>query len=157
MELLVQKKMSDVPVYGIFGITWGWTDFAALDRIERPGAFDQRLLVTCSGGYRFSERWEGSMRFRYASGRPYTPFNPDGTQAVGLLNSGRLKAFHALDLRVERRWNFETWDLIVYVDIQNVYNNRYSSAFRWNAREQRVEESRTNIGIIPSIGVSAEF
>lgn len=157
MELLVQKKLSDIPIYGIFGLTWGWTDFTALDGIERPGAFDQRLLLTLSGGYRFDERWEGSMRFRYASGRPYTPFNGDGTQTVASLYGGRLDAFHALDLRVDRRWNFEAWNLIVYLDIQNVYNNKYSSAFRWNAREQRVEENRANIGILPSLGVSAEF
>jgi hypothetical protein len=155
--LLLQKKPDDVPLYGILSVTWSRTRFAALDGIDRPGAFDQRLVISTSGGYRFNEQWEASMRFRYASGRPLTPFNPDGTQAISALYSERLKAFHALDLRGDRRWNFERWNLVVYLDIQNVYNNRYVSALRWNAREQRVEGNQANIGIIPSIGVSAEF
>jgi outer membrane receptor for ferrienterochelin and colicin len=157
LEFLLQKKLGELPLYGILSVSWSRTRFTALDGVERPGAFDQRLVISSSGGYKFDERWEASMRFRYASGRPLTPFNPDGTQDVNALYSERLKAFHALDLRVDRRWNFERWNLIVYLDIQNVYNNRYVSALRWNAREQRVEGNQANIGIIPSIGVSAEF
>ncbi len=97
------------------------------------------------------------MRFRFATGRPYTPFNADGTQDVGRLYGSRLNDFHALDLRVDRYWNFEKWNLIVYVDVQNVYNNKSTGAVYWNARDRQVEPLENNIGILPSIGVSAEF
>jgi len=62
-----------------------------------------------------------------------------------------------MDIRVDRRWNFAAWDLIAYLDIQNVYNNKYSGGVRWNAREQRVETNENAIGLLPSIGISAEF
>lgn len=157
IEFLVQKKLSSIPVYGIASLSLGRARFTALDGIERPGAFEQQVLFNLSGGYRFDEQWEGSMKFRYASGAPYTPFHADGTQDVEHYNSERLESTHSLDVRVDRRWNFQTWNLIVYVDIQNVYNKKFAGAVRWNTREQRVETNEDAIGILPSIGVSAEF
>jgi hypothetical protein len=157
VELLLQKKMSDFPLYGLVSITLMKTTFSALDGIERPGAFDQRAIINLSGGYRFDERWEASMKFRFASGQPYTPFNAQGAQDVSSYNSHRLKSAHSLDLRVDRRWNFTAWNLIAYVDVQNVYNNTFSGTVRWNAREQKTEFDESAIDILPSIGISAEF
>ena len=97
------------------------------------------------------------MKFRFASGQPYTPFKANGTQDVAAYNSLRLKNAHSLDLRVDRRWNFAAWNLITYIDIQNVYNNKFSGEVRWNAREQQAEFDESAIGILPSIGISAEF
>jgi hypothetical protein len=157
VEFLLQKKLSGTPVYGIIGVTVGRTVFTALDGVERPGAFDQRVIFNLSGGYRFDERWEASAKFRLATGAPYTPFNADGTQDVDRYNSGRLKTAHSLDLRVDRRWNFSQWNLVVYLDVQNVYNKKFTGSARWNARERRVETDDDAIGVLPSIGVSAEF
>ncbi len=157
VELLIQKKSSEMPLYGILSLTYSRTNFTALDGIERPGAYDQRVLVNLSGGYRFDERWEASMKFRFSSGQPYTPFNNNGTQDASAYNTLRTKSAHSLDLRVDRRWNFMSWNLITYLDIQNIYNNKFSAGVRWNAREQRAEFDDSAIGILPSIGVSAEF
>ena len=157
VELLLQKKMSEVPLYVVLSITGMRTLFTPTDGVERPGAFDQRAIVNLSGGYRFDERWEASMKFRFASGQPYTPFKANGTQDVASYNSLRLKNAHSLDVRVDRRWNFTAWNLIAYIDIQNVYNNKFSGGVRWNAREQKAEFDESAIGILPSIGISAEF
>ncbi len=157
LELLLQKKLSDVPLYGLVSVTLAKTLFTALDGIERPGSFDQRAIVNIAGGYKFNERWEASSKFRFSSGRPYTPFNTNGTQNIADYNSQRTRSAHSLDVRVDRRWNFAAWNLIAYVDIQNVYNNKLSGGVRWNAREQQVEFDESSIGILPSIGVSAEF
>ncbi|MGA9115628.1 MAG: TonB-dependent receptor [Bacteroidota bacterium] len=157
LELLLQKKYSEIPVYGLLSVTWGRSLFAALDGVERPGAFDQEWIANLSGGYKPDERWEYSMRFRFATGRPFTPFGSDGTQDPAAYNSGRLGSAYALDLRVDRRWNFARWGLIVYLDVQNVTNNRMTGRVRWNAREGKVETDESAIGILPSIGVSAEF
>ena len=105
----------------------------------------------------FDEHWSGSMKFRFATGRPYTPFTAQGTQDVAAYNSGKVDPIHGLDVRVERRWNFAAWNLIAYVDIQNIYNYKNTGSVRWNAREQKVEINNSSIGILPSIGVSAEF
>jgi len=131
--------------------------FTALDGIERPGLFDQRVLASFSGGYKFDEAWEASSRIRFATGRPYTPYNSDGTQDISRYNSERFPSEAYVDVRVDRRWNFASWDLIVYLDIQNVTNNKSSGTIRWNAREQTVEFNESSIGILPSLGISAEF
>jgi hypothetical protein len=36
--------------------------------------------MNLSGGYKFDQFWEASLKFRYATGRPYTPYEPDGSQ-----------------------------------------------------------------------------
>jgi hypothetical protein len=156
VELLVQKKLSEIPLYGLVSITWANSRFTALDGVERPGSFDQRFILNFSGGYRFDERWEASLKYRFATGMPYTPFNSDGTQNVAAYNSARMADGGILDLRVDRRWNFARWNLIVYVDLQNVLNNKNSGSVRWNARDRKIE-SEDAIGILPSLGVSGEF
>jgi hypothetical protein len=157
IEFLLQKKMSQIPLYGLASVTLSDSRFTGIDGIERHGLFDQRFILNLSGGYRINEKWEVSAKFRYASGHPYTPFAPDGSQQVAQYNSDRTGALHSLDLRVERRWNLEAWTLTAYIDIQNVYNNKHSGSVRWNAREQRVEMDESAIGLLPSIGVSAEL
>jgi hypothetical protein len=157
VEFTLQKKLSEIPLYALVSLTISKTIFRALDGVEHPGSYDQELIFNISGGYHFDEKWECSAKFRYASGQPYTPFNPDGTQNVSAYNSARVKSAHSLDVRVDRRWNFSSWNLIAYVDIQNIYNNRFSGGVRWNAREKKVETNENAIGILPSIGVSAEF
>ncbi|MBK7257571.1 MAG: TonB-dependent receptor [Ignavibacteriae bacterium] len=157
IELLVQKKLSDSPVYGLASLTLARSRFTALDGVERSGTFEQDVIVNLSGGYMFDENWSGSMKFRFATGRPYTPFTSTGTQNVAEYNARNVDPLHSLDVRVERRWNFDAWNLIAYIDIQNIYNYKNTGSVRWNAREQKVEINNSSIGILPSIGVSAEF
>ncbi|AFH48044.1 TonB-dependent receptor plug [Ignavibacterium album JCM 16511] len=156
VELSVQKKLSNTPYYGILSLTYSKTDFTSLDGIERDGTYDQNWIFNISGGYKIDKYWEVSTKFRFASGRPYTPFQFDGSQLVYDYNSRRLKSAHSLDIRVDKRWFFSGWTLITYVDIQNIYNRKNPGGIRWDRREQRVDETSA-IGILPSIGISAEF
>ncbi len=156
VELSIQKKLSQTPYYGILSLTYSESEFTALDGIKRPGGYDQNWIFNVSGGYKIDKHWEISSKFRFASGKPYTPFNSDGTQNVADYNTRRLKSLHSLDLRVDKRWFFTAWTLITYIDIQNVYNKNNLSGIRWDQREQRVDES-SSIGILPSVGISAEF
>ncbi len=156
VELSIQKKLSQTPYYGILSLTYSEAEFTALDGIKRPGSYDQNWIFNISGGYKIDKHWEVSSKFRFASGKPYTPFNSDGTQNISDYNTRRLKSLHSLDLRVDKRWFFTGWTLITYIDIQNIYNRNNLSGIRWDPREQRVDES-SSIGILPSIGISAEF
>jgi hypothetical protein len=156
VELFIQKKLSEVPCYGTVSISCNVSRFRPLDGIYRPSSFDQRWIINAGGGYILDQRLEFSARFRYATGRPYTPFNPDGTQEAELYNSSRIAPNHSFDLRVDRRWTFERWSLITYVDVQNVYNRKPIDVPRFNPRTGELERVGS-IGILPSIGVSAEF
>ncbi len=156
IELFLQKKSSEIPHYGLVSVSYSRSEFKGLDGVFRPGSFDQRWIVNVGGGYIFSEKWEFSGKFRLATGRPYTPFNADGTQVASRYNTLRIPANHSLDIRVERKWMFEAWNLIVYLDVTNIYNRKPIDVPRYN--EQTGEtESAGAIGIIPSIGIGAEF
>ena len=155
-ELSVQKKLTDTPYYGIVSLTYSIADFTALDDVERIGSYDQTWIFNVSGGYKFNEEWEASLKFRYSTGKPYTPYNSDGTQNVDDINTLRLPVNNSLDLRVDKRWFFSTWTLITYVDIQNVYNRKNIVGVSWDQRTQEPEFNET-IGVLPSIGVSVMF
>jgi hypothetical protein len=156
VELSVQKKFSNEPYYGIASLTYNQSKYAAIDGIERTGSYDQTWIFNISGGYKFNDYWEASMKFRYSTAKPYTPFNPDGTQNIADYNTLRTSPNNSLDVRVDKRWFFESWTLITYIDLQNIYNNKNTSGVRWNARERKAENS-SSIGLLPSIGISAEF
>lgn len=157
VELLVQKRLSDIPLYGILSLSYNNTEYTALDGVSRPGTYDQRFILNLSGGWQIDEHWEASAKFRYGTGTPYTPFLATGRPDYANFNGNRLPDFHSLDLRVDRRWNFSGWNLITYIDIQNVYNRKNVQAYRWDPRNARAEASGGAIGLLPSIGVSAEF
>lgn len=156
VEISVQKKLSDSPYYGIASITYSKAGYEALDKIERTGTYDQTWIISLSGGYKFSSEWEGSIKFRYSTGRPYTLYNADGTQNVLNYNKVRFPDNHSLDIRLDKLWFFSGWSLITYIDIQNIYNRKNINSVRWDIRTQSPELNES-IGILPSIGISAVF
>jgi len=156
VEVSLQKKSSDIPHYGLFSLTYSESRFKALDGIERRGSYEQNWIINLSAGYIFNNKWEGSLKFRFATGKPYTPYNSDGTQDVDKYNSSRVVANHSLDLRVDRKWDFGGYNLIAYLDVQNIYNRKNTSFVRWDKRERKVDMT-SSIGILPSIGVSLEM
>ncbi|MDH3267575.1 MAG: TonB-dependent receptor [Ignavibacteria bacterium] len=155
-EVSLQKKLSETPYYGILSLTYSEANFTALDKVERIGSYDQTWIFNISGGYKIDEEWEVATKFRYSTGKPYTPYSTDGTQSVEQINSIRFPVNHSLDVRVDKRWFFSGWTLITYVDIQNIYNRKNITGIRWDPRTQAPEFNET-IGILPSIGISAMF
>ncbi len=160
-EIFVQKKLDEIPLYGLISISVNETRFKALDGIERAGSFDSRYVGNIAVGYRFNEEWEISSKFRIASGLPTTPFITTGDKIGSLdfsrFNEGdRLPTFHALDIRIDKRWNFTGLQLVTYIDIQNIYARKNISAIRWDRRTNKAEFNES-IGILPSIGINIEF
>jgi len=164
-EILAQKKLSEIPCYGQISLTVGKSGYRALNGKWYPSQYDQRAILSLSGGYVLDPRWQFAVRFRLISGAPYTPVydprtntvNPGETQNLPEeYLTQRLGLTHQLDFRVDRRWNFTGWALITFVDVQNVYNFKTPQAPSWNFADQKVE-NRDSIGILPSIGISAEF
>jgi len=156
IELLIQKKLSEISCYGTVSISYSESKFKSLDGILRPSSFDQSWILNVGGGYIFDEKWEISTKFRFATGRPYTPYTSGGIQSAEFYNTLRTDANHSLDVRVDRRWSFATWTLDTYIDIQNIYNRKPIDVPRYNQRTGQLEQNGS-IGILPSLGVSAEF
>jgi len=156
-ELFIQKKLSDIPLYGLLSLTYSQSEFTSLDGLTRPSSYDSRFILNLSAGYRIGSTWEISSKFRYATGTPTTPFLEDGKLNFERYNEGeRLADFNSLDLRIDKRWNFSWGMLITYLDIQNLYGNKNISGVRWDKRKAK-PVFQESLGVLPSIGISAEF
>ncbi|MBN2411661.1 TonB-dependent receptor [candidate division KSB1 bacterium] len=156
LELLIQKKLSVLPLYGTVSLSYNKAEFKALDGIKRPGSFDQRWIMNIGGGYVFNNEWEFSMRYRYVTGRPYTPYNEDLSKSFTLYNSKRVSTNFYLDLRLDKRWFCKNLTFITYFDIQNIFNRKIYTVPRYNDFDGKFEDVN-GIGILPSIGFSVEF
>ncbi|GAB4376942.1 MAG: TonB-dependent receptor [Calditrichia bacterium] len=164
-ELYLQKKSSELPIYGQVSISYGRSEFVPLNGKTYPGPFDQRWIFNLTSGYIPGPKWQFGMRFRYFSGIPFTPvYHPSQNPLKpGFIQnlpeeylSARLAAGHHLDVRVDRFFNFRSWTLILYLDVQNVYNYQIPIKPTYNFWEDKIIKSNA-IGILPSIGVSANF
>jgi hypothetical protein len=160
-EVFLQKRLSSIPVYGLVSVAVARAEFRSFDGVTRPGSYDGRVIGNLLAGWRISSAWEVSGKFRVATGLPTTPYVESGLDAGRLdftrYNAGpRLPTFHALDLRIDRRWSFRGWQLDVYIDVQNVYGRTNVSQYQWNPRIGAAEPNES-LGVLPSIGVNIEF
>ncbi|HEX2867500.1 MAG TPA: TonB-dependent receptor [Ignavibacteriales bacterium] len=156
IEFSIQKKFSESPFWGALNLTYSKATFEGVDQVERAGSYDQNWIMHLAVGYVFDEKWEIDFKFRYASGIPYTPFDNNGKQLPSLFNSARLEEQHSLDMRLDRRWNFGSWKLRTYLDVQNLYNHKVRTMIRWERSENRIANDPI-LGIVPSIGISLEI
>lgn len=134
-ELLFQQRLTR-NFYGILAYTYYHSRFSGADPKQMlPSAWDNRHLLSFTGGYRFKKNWEVGLRFRYLGGAPYTPYDitrsldnyPFTYEPVfdyARVNSQRLRGFHAADLRIDKKFNFRRWTFDLYLDIQNAYNSQ---------------------------------
>jgi hypothetical protein len=100
-----------------------------------PASWDNQYVFIVTGSYNFKRNWTAGAKFRYAGGLPYTPYDLETSSIVSAwdtqgqafldldqVNSLRLSAFNQLDIRVDKRYFFDKWSLMLYLDIQNLYN-----------------------------------
>lgn len=169
VEFFIQKKLTaELPIYGLLSLSFNRTEFTANDSTVRSGAFDTPIIGTIAVGWRPADVWEFSGKFRLSQGLPTTPYIttqqradetgfPVGSLDFAYYNQGdRLPFFYALDLRVDKRWFFSTWQLITYIDVQNVTGRQNVSGLQYNTQTGIVEQ-QTSIGVLPSIGINVEF
>ena len=162
IEGLVQKKLAR-DVYGLVSYGYTASRYRDLTGVQRNRTFDSRHVAAIVLGYRPSDRLEYSGRWQYASGRPYTPFDPvlSSEAGVGIIrrdrvNADRFPAYHRLDLRLDHRMQFGTFNVISFVSVLNVYNRDNPFQYYWDADDERAR--RVNQwGFIPVGGFELEF
>jgi hypothetical protein len=128
-----------------------------------PTAFDQTHNLILVGSYRLGA-WELGTRFRLVSGIPETPIvgsiydsDFDNYRPVqGGTNSTRRQLFHQLDLRFERTWVRDTWQIGVFLDVQNIYNAQNPEGTIYDYRYRQAAPIR-GLPILPTIGVRGRF
>jgi hypothetical protein len=156
-EVFLQKRLSEIPIYGLISASYNRTRFTGLDGRQSVGAFDSPLVFNGLIGWRPNARWEFSMRARSAAGLPTTPFTGTGALDFTRYNEGqRLPTFFALDVRIDRRFVFRRSQLVTYLDVQNATGRQNVTQIAWNART-RMPMNNAGIGVLPSIGINWEF
>ncbi len=131
-EVLLQKK-SYSGLYGILSYTFVRSEFKDLNNEYIPSSWDNRNLLTATGGKKFNKNWELGAKFRLVGGQPYTPYdyeasadianynvNNSGILDYSELNTLRFDLFHQLDVRVDKTWYWKHFSLNLYLDIQNI-------------------------------------
>lgn len=121
----------------IFSYTFVRSEFKDLYSVWIPSSWDNRHLFNVTATKKFNRNWDLGFKWRFVGGAPYTPYDFEksslkaawdlqgqGYPDYSRFNSERLRAFHQLDLRIDKQYFFSRWSLMLYVDVQNVYNHK---------------------------------
>lgn len=133
VEFMYQQKLLK-GFYGILSYTFVKSEFEDKNGNYVPSSWDSRHIVSLTFGKQFKKGWVVGLRWLFSDGLPYTPYdiatsstqvvwdiNRQGVPDYDQLNTERLKPFHQLDIRVDKKFYFNNWGLNIYLDIQNVY------------------------------------
>jgi len=176
VEFLYQQKITK-RFYGILAVTLYESEFTGFDQdVYRPSSWDNRTLITFTGGYKFGNNWELSARSRFLGSTPYAPVDIEATNAsypIIIKDYNRqgeveLDAFNQTDIRLDKKWNFKKVTLDVFLELQNVLGQDFPSEPQYGlARDangiplvpqQIVEiESVDNGQLLPNIGLVLDF
>ena len=176
IEFLYQQKLSK-NFYGILAYTLYWSEFTGLDQEEYiPSVWDNRNLLTFTGGYKLPNNWEAGLRFRFLGRAPFVPVDeaattdsyPIITYDYDRLGEERLNAYNATDIRIDKKWNFKNWTLDIFLEVTNVFGSDLPSDPTYTLERDAenniimprnlVEVPDTdNSAILPTIGVVVDF
>ena len=140
VEILAQKRTVN-DYYGIASYTFGYSKFSNATGDLLPSSWDSRHILSLTGGKYLKRNWNIGARFRMQSGFPQTPYDINRSELVNnwkitngpisdytQLNTLRGNLVHQLDVRVEKKWIFNKWQLTFYVDVVNAYGSNNPSA-----------------------------
>lgn len=185
LEFLFQRKLYR-GLYGIAALTWVRSEFTDKHSAYVPSSWDNRFIVSLTGGKKFSKNWELGARFSLMGGPPYTPYDVNqsarkdvwdirgsGVPDYNRLNVERNPVTYRLDLRVDKKYYFEKWSLNFYLDIENATAasfelNPYLDTVKDDAGQSVTDPSdasryllttipNTAGTLLPTVGIVVEF
>jgi len=135
---------------------------------EYLSPFDQTHIATALGQWTLPWNMTLGFRLQYVSGNPITPFERGDarydadadqyrvTPGTVSRNSDRLPAVQRLDLRLDKRWSWQSWALTAYLEVINTTNNRPVEAYGYDYRYRTRTEMR-GLPILPVLGFKGEI
>jgi len=165
VELSLQKKFTD----GFVGsASYSYSVSKRRDNSTQAlydFEFDRPHIMNLIAGMEVGKGWQIGAKFQYASGNPYTPVvgavMKNGVYYVvdGGYNSARYPAYHKLDVRIDKKFHFNSWTLMAYVDLWNVYNRQNILSYSYKVDSDGIITTtpRYDFGVLPIIGLSAQF
>jgi len=118
----------------------------------------------------FSDDMELSIRFRYSSGKPYTPriFNPYEQRRIGQIawskgvwtdggeiNSARHNDYQRFDIQWLSRWHNNGYNIVLFLEVENVYNHKNVAGYQFNS--DGTKDIVYQYGFFPVGGINVEF
>jgi len=133
-EVLTQNRFGN-NITLVASYTFSVSEFKDKSGSMIPSSWDNRHVFSLIITKQFKKNWSAGLKWRFAGGLPYTPYDLE-TSAIrsawdiagrpyfdyARLNGERFGAFHQLDIRIYKGWNFKRSSLKLYIDIQNLYN-----------------------------------
>lgn len=137
-EVLAREK--DLAGFNIIlSYTFVRSEFKDTKNQYVPSAWDNRHILNITVLKKLKRNWDIGAKWRFVGGPPYTPYDLvkssirpawDVQNApyldYGRFNTLRYGNFHQLDMRVDKKYFFDKWSLILYVDVQNLYNFKFT-------------------------------
>ncbi|MCL4540561.1 MAG: TonB-dependent receptor [Bacteroidetes bacterium] len=196
LDLLVQQKLVK-DIYGTLAFSRMETRYydprIGMEGKTFPSDYDFPYVVTAIFGKRFaglrstlnempfylkypsyilpfSDDMEISFRYRYATGKPYTPqvfvtseqhregaskWSSGWWAATDNINSARYPDYQRFDLAFSSRFNFEAWNLVMFLSVQNVLNRKNVAFYQYNS--DGTVETVYQFAILPVVGMEVEF
>jgi len=162
VEVFLQKKFGD-RLNTVVSASLFKARYRDFNGVWRDRIYDNRALLTLIGSYRPDDNWEFNIRWSYAGGIPYTPFDVEKSMAVnfGILDrtkyfSERYPDYHSLFIRVDRRFSFKGSVLSVYLSLINAYNRKNIARYYWD-RTNRAVSVVDQVRRIPVFGIELTF
>ena len=150
---------------------FGWLSytFSRSDRRDGEGLtrrlfdFDQTHNLIAVASWRLGA-WEIGGKWQYSTGQPQTPvvgslYLSDVNAYVpvyGTVNSTRMETAHQLDVRIDRKWTFRSWNLSAYLDVTNVYAHARVLGYSYNFDFTQKEPIK-DLPFVPALGVRGSF
>jgi len=162
VEFMIQKKLA-LNLYGLVSGSYFKTRYKGFDGRWRNRVYDNQYIFSVEGGYRFNRNWEFGLKWHLAGGAPFTPFDNELSAAVNYgiyditkINGARNPAYHTLNLRIDRRFFYNSSTLTIYFSVWNVYNQKNLAFYFWNSLENRLDREN-QWGVLPVLGIEYEF
>jgi hypothetical protein len=130
--------------------------------------FDQRHSFTLTNSFHLGPAWSIGSVYTFHSGAPYTfqswvrdPATHSWVLTERVPYGARLPAYHRIDLRIVRRFQFDGWRLSVYAEGLNLTNHDNVLWYTWGGDRTGgsgpVRITRTGLPAVPSLGIEIEF
>jgi hypothetical protein len=162
IELMIQKKLSD-SFYGIVSASYFRSRYRDFNDIWRDRVYDNKFIFCFIGGYKPTVDWEFSIRWNYAGGIPYTPFNLEKSAEarIGIIddkkiNNDHYPDYHSLNIRIDKKFFFSSQNIDIYLSIWNTYNWKNITEYVWNV-EKNKQDTIYQWGLLPIFGIEWEL
>jgi hypothetical protein len=128
-EFYMQKKLTK-KTFAVLSYTFVRSRFSGTNGQLIVSAWDYRHMFSVLLGRKLKHGWEVGMKYRFAGGAPYTPFDSTASQlnfvstGTGVLdftklNTNRLINFNQFDIRIDKKIYFKRATLDLYLDVTN--------------------------------------